>query len=105
VITGTGYEFNLDKIAFINGALAKGIRRHELGPKLSAHFESSIRDLYFIGPIAAESFGPLVRFVAGAPFAVSRVARHIDRTSRPRRGPRSSKRSGSKDVSAPYAAR
>jgi FAD-dependent urate hydroxylase len=80
VMAGTGYRFDIDKISFLDEALAGQLGRHDLSPKLSRHFESTVAGLYFIGPVAAESFGPLVRFVAGAPFTVSRV------TSRLRRG-------------------
>ena len=77
VVAGTGYVFDLDRIAFIDPDLARRIERHELAPKLSRHFESSVPGLYFVGPIAAESFGPLVRFVAGAPYVVPRVAAQV----------------------------
>jgi pyruvate/2-oxoglutarate dehydrogenase complex dihydrolipoamide dehydrogenase (E3) component len=77
VIAGTGYEFDVDRISFIDRVLLTDLRRHELAPRLDRHFQSSVPGLYFIGPVAAESFGPLVRFVAGAPFAVSRVSSHL----------------------------
>jgi hypothetical protein len=77
VVTGTGYDFDLDRIAFIDRELTKQIRRWERAPRLSRNFESSVPGLYFIGPIAAPSFGPLVRFVAGSAFAVSVVAGHL----------------------------
>jgi cation diffusion facilitator CzcD-associated flavoprotein CzcO len=79
VIAGTGYVFDVDKISFLDQSITHQLRRHDLAPKLTRHFESSVPRLYFIGPVAAESFGPLVRFVAGAPFAVTRVANHITR--------------------------
>ncbi len=79
VIAGTGYVFDLDRLGFIDRALVPAIERHDLAPKLSRHFESSVPGLFFIGPIAAESFGPLVRFVAGAPFAVSKTLGRITR--------------------------
>jgi hypothetical protein len=79
VIAGTGYEFDVDRISFLDPALLHDLRRHDLSPKLDRHFQSSVPGLYFMGPVAAESFGPLVRFVAGAPFAVSRVSSHLSR--------------------------
>jgi cation diffusion facilitator CzcD-associated flavoprotein CzcO len=79
VIAGTGYEFDVDRISFIDRRLSRELRRHDLAPKLDRHFQSSVSRLYFTGPVAAESFGPLLRFVAGAPFAVSRVSSHISR--------------------------
>jgi hypothetical protein len=48
-------------------------------PRLNRHFESSVPGLFFIGPIAAESFGPLVRFIAGTEFTVSVLSNHLAR--------------------------
>jgi cation diffusion facilitator CzcD-associated flavoprotein CzcO len=81
VLAGTGYEFDVDRITFIDRAVATRLERHDLAPKLDRHFQSTVPGLYFVGPVAAESFGPLVRFVAGAPFAVSRVSGHLARTA------------------------
>ncbi len=79
VVAGTGYEVDLERITFISKELATEVRRWDRAPKLSRHFESSVAGLYFMGPIAAASFGPLVRFVAGADFAVSTIAAHLAR--------------------------
>lgn len=81
IVAGTGYEFKLDRISFIDRTLASQIRRWDLAPRLSRNFESSVPGLYFVGPVAAESFGPLVRFVAGAPFTISVLSSHL--ASRP----------------------
>jgi hypothetical protein len=78
-VTGTGYRFDIDKISFIDADLARQLDRHDLSPKLSRHFESTVPGLYFVGPVAAESFGPLVRFVAGTPFTVARVTGRLRR--------------------------
>lgn len=77
VMAGTGYEFDVDRIAFIHPDLAGQIQRLEHAPRLSRHFESSVPRLYFLGPVAALSFGPLVRFVAGAEFAVGVLANDL----------------------------
>jgi predicted ATP-grasp superfamily ATP-dependent carboligase len=82
VITGTGYVFELDRLTFLDRGLLGVIDRHELAPKLTRQFESSVPGLYFVGPIAAESFGPLVRFVAGAPYAVAKAAGPLSRTAK-----------------------
>ena len=64
---------------------ARAVRRVERAPRLSRHFESSVPGLYFVGPAAAFSFGPLFRFVTGASFVAPTVARHVvDRTTRRR---------------------
>ena len=81
VIAGTGYEVNLSRVPFLSPQLTRRIRLWDKMPRLSRHFESSVPGLFFIGPIAAESFGPLVRFVAGTEFTVSVVAPHLARKS------------------------
>jgi hypothetical protein len=42
---------------------------------LSAEFESSVAGLHFAGASAVASFGPLLRFIAGAGFAARRITR------------------------------
>src|SRR5262249_37075627 len=83
VIAGTGYEFELGRMTFLNPSLRTSIRRWNRSPRLSRNFESSVRGLYFVGPIAAESFGPLVRFVAGSYFMVRTVSGHLTRRPNP----------------------
>ena len=67
------------RIPFLSPELVRSIRLWDRMPRLSRHFESSVRGLFFIGPIAAESFGPLVRFIAGTEFTVAVVAAHLAR--------------------------
>jgi thioredoxin reductase len=74
VVAGTGYEPDLEVIPFLDRGLAREIRRIERSPKLTANFESSVPGLFFVGASAAFSFGPLLRFVAGAAFAAPTVA-------------------------------
>jgi len=50
------------------------IRSVEHTPVLSSHFETSLRGLFFIGPAAANSFGPLLRFACGNRFVSRRLA-------------------------------
>jgi FAD-dependent urate hydroxylase len=49
-------------------------------PHLSPSFETSVPGLYTAGMAAAESFGPLMRFVCGTSFAAPRVAAAIRRS-------------------------
>jgi len=77
LVAGTGYEPDLGVLPFLDGALASRIRRIERSPKLSVNFESSVKGLYFVGAAAAFSFGPLLRFVAGAEFAAPAVVQHL----------------------------
>ena len=77
VIAGTGYVPNLDRLAYLDEGLRRRLRRIELGPTLSMSFESSVQGAYFVGPVAALSFGPLFRFVCGAEYAAPALARHL----------------------------
>jgi cation diffusion facilitator CzcD-associated flavoprotein CzcO len=79
VIAGTGFEVDVDALPFLSPPIRARIRRIDRAPALSRHFETSSRGLYFVGPSAALSFGPLFRFVTGARFAAPRVARHVSR--------------------------
>ena len=77
VISGTGFEPDVDRLPFVDSALRARIRRTERAPALSSAFESSVEGLYFVGMVACFSFGPLFRFVAGARYASPTVARDI----------------------------
>src|SRR5262249_32593470 len=77
VIAPTGYLLDLDRLSIFDEGLRRALSRVGGSPRLSAHFESSQPGLYFMGPLAANSFGPAMRFVLGARFAVRRIARHV----------------------------
>jgi len=85
VICATGYRVDLRRIAPLAEALRAQIRAVEYTPVLSSHFQSSVPGLYFIGPAAANSFGPLMRFAFGADYAARRVANHLARRKARRR--------------------
>src|SRR5262249_27648628 len=77
VICGTGYKSELARLPFLGGSLISQIKAVQGTPILSANFESSAPGLYFVGAIAANTFGPVLRFACGAEFAAPRVARHL----------------------------
>ena len=81
LIAATGYRVDLQRLAFIDADLLSQIRSVDKAPALSANFESSIRDLYFVGITAANTFGPLLRFAFGAGFAAPRISKHLARTA------------------------
>jgi thioredoxin reductase len=85
VIAGTGYRVDLRRLNFLDPQLLAEIRELEHSPKLSAHFESSVPGLYFVGSAAANTFGPLMRFAFGARFAAERVSSRVARSAA--RGP------------------
>jgi cation diffusion facilitator CzcD-associated flavoprotein CzcO len=77
LIAGTGFAVDVDRLTYLDRALKAEVYRIERAPMLTPTFESSARGLYFVGPSSTMSFGPLFRFVAGADFAVPRLARHL----------------------------
>ena len=82
IISGTGFEPDVDRLPFVDPALRARVRRTERAPALSSAFESSVEGLYFVGTMACYSFGPLFRFVAGARYASPTLARDIARRQR-----------------------
>lgn len=77
VIAATGFRVDVDRIAFLDKSIRDRISKIDKTPILSSHFESSVLGLYFIGPAAANSFGPVQRFAVGAKFAARRVSRSL----------------------------
>jgi thioredoxin reductase len=82
VIAATGYQVDLQRVAFLDAKLHAHIRRTGTAPALSASFQSSVPGLYFVGVSAANSFGPLMRFAFGARFTARRLATHLARVAR-----------------------
>ena len=79
VICGTGYRPELARLPFLDDALLSQINAIQGTPILSANFESSMPGLYFVGAIAMNTFGPVLRFACGAEIAAPHVARHLSR--------------------------
>jgi cation diffusion facilitator CzcD-associated flavoprotein CzcO len=84
VIAATGYRVDVERITFLDDTLRTRIETVSQTPILSSHFESSVPGLYFVGPVAANSFGPVQRFAVGARFAARRVT-HSLAASAPRK--------------------
>ena len=85
LLCGTGYRVDVSRYGFIDPSLRQRLRTREGYPELSIGFESSIPGMHFLGTPAANSFGPLCRFVAGTPYMSSELTRFI--TSRNGKGP------------------
>jgi thioredoxin reductase len=81
LIAATGYRADTGRLAFLEPALREAVQVLEGAPILSPHFESSVPGLYFVGPAAVHSFGPVMRFAAGAKFASRRVSSHLTGTA------------------------
>lgn len=77
VLLATGYQVDIARYPFLAPALLERVDRVNGQPRLSRTFESTVRGLHFIGATSAWSYGPLMRFVAGAEFAAPILARAI----------------------------
>jgi hypothetical protein len=75
VLLATGYRIDVDKMNILDPRLRSRVARHGGLPILSAGFESNVAGLHFVGSFAVASFGPLLRFIAGAGFAARRITR------------------------------
>lgn len=79
VVAGTGFRSDLSRLTFVEESLRSSLDAVEGTPILSENFETSSRGLYVVGPLAANAFGPYMRFMAGAEFAAPRLSAHLAR--------------------------
>jgi thioredoxin reductase len=82
VIAATGYRVDISRLNYLDKSLVEYLEHVNQTPILSTRFESSIKGLFFTGPIAANSFGPLMRFAFGAAFACNRIVPRLTRLPR-----------------------
>jgi cation diffusion facilitator CzcD-associated flavoprotein CzcO len=73
VILGTGYRVDISRLGMLSPQLLQKIACIQGSPVLRGGFASSVPKLHFVGSYAVRSFGPLLRFIAGAPFAARAV--------------------------------
>jgi hypothetical protein len=79
VIAATGFRVDLGRLTLLSPALRRDIAEYRGAPILTRNFESAVPGLYFIGPAAAASFGPMMRFTFGARYAARRLTRALVR--------------------------
>jgi hypothetical protein len=77
VIAATGYRVSPSSFPFLSVGLKHAIQWEFGSPVLSKFFESTAPGLHFTGLASAYSFGPAMRFVAGAPITVRRLCGHL----------------------------
>lgn len=77
VMAATGYRPDVNRLGFMSDGLRASVRTHAGMPVLAGSFESSVPGLYFVGPPAVNSFGPLMRFMVGAEYAAPALARRL----------------------------
>jgi FAD-dependent urate hydroxylase len=74
VIAATGYRVDLRRLEFLAPELRDQVRCVAGWPHLSTSFESSVPGLFFTSLMAAETFGPVMRFVCGAGFSARQIS-------------------------------
>jgi thioredoxin reductase len=79
VIAATGYRVDVERLQILANDIRKSIRTTGTAPALSSNFESSVSGLYFVGPAAMNTFGPLMRFSYGSRFTARRISKHLTR--------------------------
>lgn len=77
IIAATGFKVDLKRLRFLDANLAGQIASVDETPVLSGNFESTVPGLHFVGLAAANTFGPVMRFLLGARFSSRRLARHF----------------------------
>jgi FAD-dependent urate hydroxylase len=77
VVAGTGYDIDVERLAFLDARLRDLLDRSAGSPRLNSKFESSVAGLHFIGPLSQGSFGPLFRFVVGADYTARTVSAYL----------------------------
>jgi cation diffusion facilitator CzcD-associated flavoprotein CzcO len=82
VLMATGYRIDVRKYEFLSASLVSALRLVGGCPVLGRGFESSVPGLHFLGAPAVWSYGPLMRFVAGADFAARTVSQSVVRARR-----------------------
>jgi FAD-dependent urate hydroxylase len=77
VLLGTGYQIDVARIGILDAELLAVLACRGGAPILGPGFESSIPGLHFIGASAVRSYGPLMRFIAGAGFAARALTKRV----------------------------
>jgi hypothetical protein len=80
VVLATGYRVDVTRYPFLAPELVKAVECTDGSPNLGAGFESSVPGLHFVGAVGTDSFGPLLRFVAGTGYTAREVTRRILRS-------------------------
>jgi thioredoxin reductase len=75
LVAATGYRIDLRQLPFLGTDSLQQVRMVDWTPVLSADFETSLPGLFFVGLASARTFGPIMRFVAGAVHPARRLTR------------------------------
>jgi hypothetical protein len=77
VLLGTGYHIDVSRYPFLAPELTARLRMVDGSPVLGRGLQSSVPGLHFVGAPAAESFGPVMRFVIGTAYTGPAVTQGI----------------------------
>jgi hypothetical protein len=77
VLLGTGYAIDVRRYPFLSPGIISELALADGSPVLGPGLESSIPGLHFVGAPAADSFGPLMKFVVGSWYAAPAVTRRV----------------------------
>jgi hypothetical protein len=80
VVCATGFRTDITRLPFLDEPLKHAIETLHGAPVLSRNFESTVADLFIVGPSAALTFGPVMRFAVGAKFTAGRLGRHLGKS-------------------------
>jgi hypothetical protein len=82
VLIATGYKINVAGLRMLPPELRRRISCIDGAPVLGDGFESTVRGLHFVGASAVASYGPLLRFLAGAGHAARSITRsHLNQSA------------------------
>ena len=96
VLAATGYRAELSRLTFLDRRLRSAVRSLAGTPDVGPDFQSSVPGLYFVGPVVAATFGPVMRSLHGADYAARTVTHRLtaERDRHSHRGPRGRRRLG-----------
>jgi FAD-dependent urate hydroxylase len=82
LVMATGYRVDMARHPLIAPDLLASLDLFRGAPRLRRGFESSVPGLHFVGAVAAQSFGPLMRFVSGTTYAAPTLAAQLETAAR-----------------------
>jgi thioredoxin reductase len=77
VIAATGYRVDMRRLGFLDPALLAELATDNGYPRLNGRYETSVPGLFAVGSMAAQTFGPVMRFMYGARHPAGTLARHF----------------------------
>ena len=86
VIAGTGFHFDMARLAYLPEELRARITTFSGYPVLTRAAESTVPGLYFVGAAAAFGLGPSMRFIAGTHNVAAQLTRSVARRAKGSKG-------------------